>query len=48
MSFFISIYMQLNIFKLLNKHTGMVSVESLSINKQILKNSNESYYVDLE
>lgn len=40
--------MQLKIFKLPNKHKEMVSVESLSINKQILKNTNESYYVDLE
>lgn len=48
MSFFISIYTQLKIFKLPNKHKKMVSVESLSINKQILKNTNESYYVDLE
>lgn len=37
MSFFIPIYMQLKNFKLLNKHKEVVSVESLSINKQILK-----------
>lgn len=48
MSFFIPIYMQQKTFKLLNKHKEVVSVESLSINKQILKNTNESYYVDLE
>lgn len=40
--------MQLKFFKLPNKHKEVVSVESLSINTQILKNTNESYYVDLE
>lgn len=30
------------------KHEEMVSVENVLINKQILKNTNESYYVDLE